>query len=129
MSTRNIKYKIGFEADVNSLTPIKRSLEEISKIGVTQFKLINPQMTGDAVTELRKVKDAASEVQNVLSSSFNAKFDTIDLTKFQNQLKSSGQSLSQLKSTLGQAGATGRAAFLDLTSSLLTAKGFSRSMS
>lgn len=123
MSTRNIKYKIGFEADVNSLTPIKRSLEEISKIGVTQFKLINPQMTGDAVTELRKVKDAASEVQNVLSSSFNAKFDTIDLTKFQNQLKSSGQSLSQLKSTLGQAGATGRAAFLDLTSSLLTAKG------
>lgn len=123
MSTRNIKYKIGFEADVNSLTPIKRSLEEISKIGVTQFKLINPQMTGDAVTELRKVKDAASEVQNVLSSSFNAKFNTIDLTKFQNQLKSSGQSLSQLKSTLGQAGATGRAAFLDLTSSLLTAKG------
>ena len=118
MADKKITYSVGFKADQSGLETIRKSLQEISNLGVTQFKL----ETGKSKEELDKIKAAAEDVQDALTSAFNVNLNTLDLTKFSQEVKRTQESFSNLAQTMNSAGRTGQAAFSDLLGTILTTK-------
>ena len=118
MADKKITYSVGFKADQSGLETIRKSLQEISNLGVTQFKL----ETGKSKEELDKIKAAAEDVQDALTSAFNVNLNTLDLTKFSQEVKRTQGSFSNLAQTMNSAGRTGQAAFSDLLGTILTTK-------
>ena len=111
-----IVYSVGFKADKSGLETIRKSLQAISNIGVTEFKL----ETGKSIAELQKLKTAAEDVQDALTTAFDVNLNTLDLTTFTQEINRTQGSFNNLAITMNGAGRAGRAAFSDLLGTILT---------
>ena len=113
----NIKIGISFQADRTALKTIENDLKKISNASVKD--VINPTSITDATTKLNAAKTAASQMQAALQAGFNTKLNTVDLQKFQQSLKTSGTSISQLQTSLSQING-GASVFRSMAAQVLT---------
>ena len=106
---QQMKYVVGIQADISqanaSIAQLQKDLQAVSRINV---KLDVPN------SELKAAAEAAKEIQSHLTKATNATTGQLDLTKFTNSLKSSGQSVQELSSKLLAAGSSGRQAFISM---------------
>ena len=117
MADRKINIGLGFNVDKTNLNTLKTELQSLLNMSTDDLIKIGSE---DAVADLKEIQAAASAVQSALEKSFNPKLNTQDLTKFQQELTMSGQSISSIKAGLDKAGAAGQNAFRNITTELLT---------
>lgn len=117
MAQGQIKFGVGFNVDKSGLNTLKASLKEIQKLTTADIKI-----GGNAEKTLKDIQGMASQVEGALEKAFNPNLGTINLTKFNNELKSMGLSVGQMGQEFSKAGAKGDAAFRNLTTQLLTTK-------
>ena len=108
---------VSFQADRSALKTIENDLKKISNASVKD--VINPTSITDATTKLNAAKTAATQMQAALQAGFNTKLNTVDLQKFQQSLKSSGTSISQLQASLSQVSG-GASVFRTMAAQVLT---------
>lgn len=109
----SVKFNVGFNVDKSALTEIKSSLMEIQK-------LANSSNTGSGIDDnLKQAATAARQLENILNQSWNSKLQQFDLSKFNQSVKESYGSVSDLKTQLELGGAAGGTAFNKLSSNIL----------
>ena len=119
MAQNQIKFGVGFNVDANSLKILKSQLQEILKLTVADLKLQGIDKSED---ELNNLKKTISQVDSLLDSSFNKDLGTLNIAKFNQNLKNSGQTLGSLQAQFNSMGASGANAFRNLTAEILTTK-------
>lgn len=115
-----IKYDVGFNIKTQDLQVLKKSLQEISNIGTSQYQLMNPNASKDfqvASTELKHIKEDAAQVQAILNKTFNAKLGISNISQFRNEINKMG--IDKLYESFSKLGPQGTKAFNDITASLL----------
>lgn len=117
MAQGQIKFGVGFNVDKSGLNTLKASLKDIQKLTTADIKI-----GGNAEETLQRIQGMASKVEGALEKAFNPNLGTVNLTKFNNELKTSGLSIGQLGAEFAKAGVKGEAAFRNLSTQLLTTK-------
>ena len=121
MAKKEIRYGIGFDVNKQGLEEIKKELRSIQTMSEIDFTTKNPNIATDKVkNELGKIQETAKQVETALERSFNPKLDTISLQKFKQELK--GIDLKTIATDFQKAGDSGKQAFYNLTTQLLTTK-------
>lgn len=117
------KFQYGIEFNVNktSLTEIVNSLTQIQKMTADNLVDLNKGMSlGDAVTNLKEIKDVASQVQRALKNAYNTQLDSVNLKTFNKELEKSGLTIESIYKKFSLADQAGQNAFRNLSSGLLT---------
>lgn len=103
---------IGFDVDNSNLQRLKQELTDIQQMSLIDFRIKN-QNTKATLEELQELQTLARQTSSVLESSYNPKLDTINIVKFNNELKESNLTLDKLRQL-------GPEAFQQITTALLT---------
>ncbi len=120
MANKQIKYNIGFKVDKSSLDTVRNSLQELSKMGLTQLQLIDKKPIDEAKSNLQNLKKTVQDVQTALTHSYDMKLDTVNVKTFTKEIEKTQGGLRNLAVIMNSAGNTGKAAFTDLISTLFT---------
>ena len=107
-----IDFGVHFNTDKSSLEDVKRSLQELSKLPLINYK--------GSSTQLLKLKEMVGEIGGLLDSSFNAKLNTINVDKFNQSLNKSKYSLQEIYNEFSKAGPIGQKAFSQMSTAVLT---------
>lgn len=101
-----VEYRISTVLDSSGLDNLQKKIAETQKSiqEMASKNLIDP-------SKAREATDTISKLQTSLANSFNGKFNQVDASKFLDNLKASGTSLSQVQKSLAAGGASGQAAF------------------
>ena len=108
-----IRFGIKFESDQANLQKLKRSLQDLQKIEIADFK--------GTIKDLNKIKDTAKQIELALQKSFNPALGITNIQTFQSELKNSVGNIDAVYNTLKKAGPQGQAAFHSLATEVLTA--------
>lgn len=131
MANGSIIYNVGFKVDSNGLKAAQQNLiklkETLSSIGsISTSSLISPSLSTEQQGALRKqiedAKAAGKTIEKILQESYNPKLNTINITKFNQALKQSGSSISELGKKLAGFGPQGVTAFRQLTAQIASTK-------
>lgn len=115
MANQRIEYRIGFTADTSQL---KKSLNET----ISTLEKLGSSSSMQLTKGLREGSQYALELGKNLRLAINQKTGQLDLTKFNQQLKSSGMTLEAYAMQLRKLGPEGKAAFLSMASSIAQAE-------
>ena len=107
-----IKYGIGFNVDKSGLNEVKTALQEIKNMTVNDLIKINGQGTKQ---ELDKIKQDAAVVETALKKAFNPNLGTVNISKFNQHLKTSNLDLGKIYQSFSKMQGKGQAAFRKLT--------------
>jgi len=77
---------------------------------------INNSNLKTAQNDLIEIRKEAENVRAALESAYNARLNTVNIETFNQKLKESGSSISQVYQSFKSAGASGEAAFRSLSS-------------
>ena len=114
-----IRFKVGYEVDKNGLNEIKNSLQAIQKMTSSDLMSLNKGMDlSTANSQLKQIKQTASQVQEALSRSFNSDLGTLNISKFNSELKN--LDINRIYNDFNSAGTAGQSAFRNITSQVLT---------
>lgn len=124
-----VNYTIGFNIDDNSLgkasSSIKQLLNTLNKIqnaGPASLIKINPEDNDQIKNALKQriadAKSASETVSKIIQKSYNPKLGTLNITKFNEEMKKSGETAQSLQSKLTSVGPLGQQAFRQLVSSI-----------
>ena len=113
---KKIQYDVGFNTDTKQLDEVKKQLQEISKLTNTKFK----QNGIFSTDEMQKIRSVATEVSNAINKAYNPKINSVNITKFNNELAKSNLTVKQIYDNFNKVGTTGQNAFRNLETSLLT---------
>ena len=114
-----IRFKVGYEVDKNGLNEIKNSLQAIQKMTSSDLMSLNKGMDlSTANSQLAQIKQTASQVQEALSRSFNSDLGTLNISKFNSELKN--LDINRIYNDFNSAGTAGQSAFRNITSQILT---------
>ena len=117
MATNRIEVELGISADVSAA---KRS---ISNLEDSLSKLYKKQeQNGFQDLGLNEAVKTAKELEVCLSRALNQKTGKLDISAFQNSLKTAGLSMDQLNQKLLSAGSAGQQVFASLASSIAQAE-------
>lgn len=120
MANKRIDYVIGFNADTSKLNAALKELQtQLNSLAQTSVASAN---LTTSITAIRDAKQAALELNSILSKSININTGALDISKFASQLKLSGQTLESFSSRLKQIGPEGSAAFLNLSQAITSAE-------
>jgi hypothetical protein len=108
----NINIGVKYNVDQSSVNAVKKSLQDLQHIKVSDFSGTKKQ--------LNEIKDTAKQVESALDSAFNVNLNSLNVQTFNQQLKSAGLSVDQVYQTFSKAGAQGQVAFRNMASSILT---------
>ena len=121
MANKTIRYGIGFDVDTTSLDQVRTKLQSLSNISIKELKFFNPQATNEQLEKMKlNVQTAAKEIENALANAYNPKLDTINITKFNQNIGNSSMSIKQMEQSFNALGANGKNAFIDMTKHLFT---------
>ena len=107
-----IKFGIDFQVNKSGIQQVKKSLQEIQNI--------KPLDVSISATKLRDIQKEAKKVEQALTAAFSVKLNTLNMQTFNAKLKQSKTNLDQFYQKVSQLGATGRASFNNLATSLTT---------
>ena len=114
-----IKYGIGFDVDTSGLNKLKQSLSEIKRLTATEIQNMNIGMDWDKANEsLDDIRKNAVKVEIALEKAFNKDLGTVNVTKFNQELKK--LDLNKIYTSFSAAGAAGQNAFRNITTQVLT---------
>ena len=114
-SSRNggtIKFGVGFETDQTSLNKLKKSLQDLQKIKLGDFK--------GSAKDLDQMQQTAKKVQIALEKAFNPTLNTTNVKIFQSELQKTVGSIDQVYNKLKLAGPQGEVAFHQMATEVLT---------
>lgn len=118
-ATNRIDFTVGFNTDQSGLSTIKKSLEEIQKMTSSDLMSLNKGMDlSEANSRLIQIKESASQVQKALDKAFNADLGTLNVSKFNNELKN--LDINKIYNDFNSAGSVGQTAFKNMTTQILT---------
>ena len=107
-----IEFQVGVKQDQSSFKQLRQSLEQLSRIKLADFQ--------GSEQELKQLKSTANEVQQALTKAFNVNLNSVNVTKFNEQIKSTVGSVDKIYSSFSKAGAQGQVAFSQMARSVLT---------
>ena len=112
MASRGGDVTIGvqFQANQASLQNLVKPLQEVQKIASSKLTM------GD---EFKKALTTAQELQKIISGSWNAKLNQLNLNTFQKGLKDAGLSAKNVQQALTAIGPAGQTAFNNISHSIL----------
>ena len=117
MPNNRIQYTVGIKADASEAQQVVNSLQQqLQKVANMNLHISVPNQ------ELKEASEAARELQTHLKNAINTQTGQLDLSKFNQSLKASGQSLSTLSFNLLKAGSTGTEAFTQMASAIGSAQ-------
>ena len=108
----NIKFGIDFEANQASLNKLKKSLQDLQKIKLGDFK--------GSKEELQRIQKQALQVEKALNRAFNPTLKTTNISAFKAELESSGITIKQLSTDMASLGPAGVKAFGLMSTEILT---------
>ena len=111
---KTIKVGIEYESNHQTIEAAKRALEEVQK---TAQKM---EMSGNLTDELKEAAEAAKKLNSILIQSYNNKIGQIDLTKFNNEIKTAYGNVDTLKKKMEQGGTVASNAFNRVAQSVVT---------
>ena len=124
MATRagDITFGVGFQVDKTGLQQVQQQLQQLqSGLKTTDIMKINNSSLQEAIQQLTKIQSTAQDVQNAMTKAFNPKIGSLNLSKFQSELKTAGHSIESIYKDCNMAGAAGQAAFRSVATQTLTA--------
>ena len=124
MATRagDITFGVGFQVDKTGLQQIQESIKQLqSGLKITDIMKINNSNLKEATQQLTKIQSTAQDVQNAMAKAFNPKIGSLNLSKFQSELKTAGHSIESIYKDFNMAGAAGQSAFREVATQALTA--------
>ena len=117
MATNRIQVELGISADVSaaqrSISNLENSLSKLYK---------KQEQSGFQDLGLNEAVKTAKELEVCLSRALNQKTGKLDISAFQNGLKTAGLSMDQLNQKLLSAGSAGQQVFASLASSIAQAE-------
>ena len=108
----NIKFGIDFEANQASLNKLKKSLQDLQKIKLGDFK--------GSKEQLQRIQKQALQVEKALNRAFNPTLKTTNISTFKAELENSGITIKQLSVDMASLGPAGVRAFGLMTTEILT---------
>lgn len=122
MAKKEIQIGINYTVNQQSLNNFKKSLEDIRNLKFSDMLKINPNLTGmkQAQQELLSIRKDASIVEDALEKAFNPKIGSINLSKFNQELKKENKSIKDIYHSFNKAGVEGQKAFTNLATTLMT---------
>ena len=124
MATRagDITFGVGFQVDKTGLQQVQQQLQQLqSGLKTNDIAKINNQSLDQAIKTLTKIQSTAIDVEKAMNKAFNPKLGTLNLSKFQAELKNSNRTIEEIYRTFNMAGAAGQAAFRGVATQTLTA--------
>lgn len=119
MSSNQINFRIGYTVDKSGLNELEKSLQYISKLTSDDLMDLNKGMSlKEANSKLQEIKSSAKQVEEALNRSFNTKLGTLNISKFNSELKK--LDINRIYRDFSSAGAEGQRAFRKVTSQVLT---------
>lgn len=117
---RRLEYNLEFNADTNL------AQQRIKELQISLNNLSSNAIKNNAGTKmsegLQQSITSARELQSILQKAINPKTGNLDLSKFSDELKSSGKDLAKYRDDLNNIGPQGSKAFLQLAQSVATAE-------
>lgn len=95
---RNINYQVNLTVNKSGLDELLLSLKQIQQ---EQIKALN---LGTLTSELDKAGDAAHKLEQILNKSWNSKIGQLDLSRLNNEIKTTYGSIDKLKNNLEAVG-------------------------
>jgi uncharacterized membrane protein (DUF106 family) len=84
----NIKFGIQYSVDQSSLQKLQKSLQDIQNLSARELLDMGQAINvSDALKKLDQVKESASAVQVALQKSFSTELGTLNISKFNTELK------------------------------------------
>ena len=122
MAKKEVQIGINYTVNQQSLNNFKKSLESIRNLKFSDMLKINPNLTGmkQAQQELLSIRKDAAIVEGALEKAFNPKIGSVNLSKFNQELKKENKSVKDIYNSFNKAGTAGKQAFTDLTTTLMT---------
>ena len=118
----DITFGVGFQVDKTGLQQIQESIKQLqSGLKITDIMKINNSSLQEATQQLTKIQSTAQDVQNAMAKAFNPKIGSLNLSKFQSELKTAGHSIESIYKDFNMAGAAGQSAFREVATQALTA--------
>lgn len=115
-----INFGIDFKTNDNSLKAIKTELQEIQRLTVQDLTFRNKDLSlSQAKSQLIEIKEEAKSVQEALDRSFSPQLGSINVSKFQQELKK--LNLDKIYNEFSNIGPAGTKAFNQIGSSVLSA--------
>ena len=111
MANNRIDFQIGFSVDKTGLNKMQSLFEQIS------YKAQEPGQ--ELNTGLQNAAKTASTLETILSKTFNTELGTLNVAKFNQELKKSNLTTQEIKTSLAGAGATGTTAYNLMTNAIL----------
>ena len=103
---------VHFNADKSSLDSVKKSLQDLQNIKLSNFS--------GTQQELQQIKNRAAQVEAAFTKAFNVKLNSMNVQEFYKQLGLADNKLDEIYADFSKVGAQGRAAFNQVASSLTT---------
>ena len=118
-SQGRFNFQIGFKPDKSGIEETKKGFEDLKK-SLQELQKIKPVDFEGSRGDLRQLKNTVMEVQAAFSTAYNPTLNTVNIQTFNNKIKETGLSLSDIQASFSKAGAKGDVAFSQLTRSVLT---------
>ena len=124
MAKKEVQIGINYTVNQQSFNNFKKSLESIRQLTNTDILKINPNFSGkaEAKKELESIRKNAEIVEIALEKAFNPKIGSVNLSKFDQELKKENRSIKDIHNSFNKAGVAGKKAFTNLTTTLMTTK-------
>ena len=77
-----LKYSVGFDVKKQDLNTLKKQLQQLSKLSISDLMKINGTDRESATQALRDIKNEAQHVKDAISEAFNPKLNTVNIEAF-----------------------------------------------
>lgn len=118
MAGGQIQWGMSFKIDKAGLNDLKTELLSIQKLTTADYSRGKHSQVSQLAQELKQIKQSAAEVQTALDKSFNTNLGTLNVVKFNQELKK--LDINKIAADLNRAGTSGQSAFRNLVTQTLT---------
>lgn len=118
MAGGQIQWGMSFKIDKAGLNDLKTELLSIQKLTTADYSKGKHSQVSQLAQELKQIKQSAAEVQTALDKSFNTNLGTLNVVKFNQELKK--LDINKIAADLSRAGTSGQSAFRNLVTQTLT---------
>ncbi len=116
MSERQLNYRVYYTVDRSGLIELKQELKDLQSMTLNDLIRIDSSAT---TSQLGNIKKSAKEIEDALKKAFNADLGTVNVTKFNQELKK--LNIDKIYKDLSSAGTVGRSAFRTMANEAMSA--------
>lgn len=118
MADGQIQWGMSFKVDKSGLNDLKTELLSIQKLTTADYARGKHSSASQLAQELKQIKQSATEVQTALEKSFNTNLGTLNVVKFNQELKK--LDVNKIVADFNKVGSSGQSAFRNLVTQTLT---------